>query len=86
MTDLNKNNFMKKSELIEIENRKLDLVKFLADLTCSRLYQEYLTIDEAFDLINQTKEQILKVFPDREETYNLLYKKRFLRIIEERFS
>ncbi|MFC1726052.1 hypothetical protein ACFL4T_10535 [candidate division KSB1 bacterium] len=77
---------MKKSELIQLENRNIKFVKFLADLTCSRLYQENLTIDEAFDLLYITKRQILKIFPDKDETYDLIYKRRFLRIIEERFS
>ena len=77
---------MKKSDLIQVEKEKIKSVRFLADFTCMRLYQENLTLDEAFDLINDTKKLILKIFPDKEDTYNLIYKKRFLRIIMERFS
>lgn len=76
---------MQKSDLIESENKKIKLAKFLADLTCSRLCQENLSLDEAFDLINNTKIMILGLFPDKEETYNIIYKNRFFRIIRERF-
>ena len=77
---------MSKTEKIEFENKKIKIVKFLADLTCMRLYMENLTMDEAYDLIYETKILILKLFPDKEETYNLIYRSRFLRIIRERFS
>jgi len=77
---------MNEQDKILQENKKIKLAKLIADITCVRLYQEDLTLDKAFDLINETKMKILKIFPDKEDTYNLIYNRRFMRIIKERFG
>ncbi|MFQ6618161.1 MAG: hypothetical protein ACE5QV_05680, partial [Fidelibacterota bacterium] len=58
-------------------------LKLIVDLTVSVLYQENLPEIEARKLVDNLKKQILKLFPDKEETYNLIYKPRFERILRE---
>ena len=58
----------------------------IVDLTTALLYQENLSINEALELMAATKRQVLALFPDKEEAYDLIYKPRFERIIKERLK
>lgn len=59
----------------------------IADLTCALLAQTpNLTPGEALDLISLARRAVLDLFPDKEPVFNLLYRPRFLRIVEERFG
>jgi hypothetical protein len=71
---------------IREENRKLRQVRLLADLTCSMLIQADITIPEMLNLVSATKKKILELFPDKESTFDLIYKPRFNRIIQERLN
>lgn len=71
---------------IEEERRKLRYLRMIVDLTTALLYQENLSINEALELMAATKRQVLALFPDKEEAYDLIYKPRFERIIKERLK
>jgi len=71
---------------IQEENRKLRQVRLLVDLTCSMLIQADITLPEMLNLVSSTKKKILELFPDKESTFNLIYKPRFNRIIRERLN
>jgi hypothetical protein len=72
--------------LIEEEEKKMKHLKFIVDLTQAILMQANLSIEEAIEIVNQTKRAILNLFPDKESTYELIYAPRFRRIIAERFT
>lgn len=73
-------------EEIAEERRRLRWVRFLADLTVNLLYQQPdLELAEAMRLVAGTRRAMLALFPGREETYDLLYRPRFDRVIAERF-
>ncbi len=61
-------------------------LRIIVDLTAAVLAEERLTIDEALDLINATKRTVLRLFPGKEDTYDIIYGRRFRRILSERFS
>jgi hypothetical protein len=44
-----------------------------------------LTIDEAAQLIADSRAAALTMFPDKEEAYNLLYRPRLQRLMRERY-
>ncbi|MCD6167427.1 hypothetical protein DRQ15_04730 [candidate division KSB1 bacterium] len=71
---------------IEQEEQKLRRLRFLVDFTTHLLYQEDMSMLEMLELVEATKQRILELFPDKEETYNLIYKPRFERIIRERLG
>lgn len=77
---------MPTEEEIKEERRKLRYLRMIVDLTTALLYQEDLSINEALELVTATKRQVLALFPDKEETYDLIYKPRFERIIKERLK
>ena len=71
---------------IHEENRKLRQVRLLVDITSSMLIQADITLPEMLNLVSSTKKRILELFPDKESTFNLIYKPRFDRIIRERLN
>ena len=74
------------SDLILEEDKKMRRLRIIVDLTASVLAQEKLTIDEALDLINGTKRTVLRLFPGKEEAFDIIYGTRFARIMRKRFG
>jgi hypothetical protein len=68
------------------ENRKVRLLRRAVDTAHAILLQADITVDEALDIVNATKRRALALFPDKEETYDLIYARRLFRAIEERFG
>lgn len=67
------------------EARKVRRLQFVIDLVTSVLYQSDVSIEEASELIATTRRFALRLFPGREQTYDLLYKPRFQRLMSEKF-
>ena len=78
--------FMENKEEIRRENIKIRRVRLLVDFTCSILAQTELSAVEMLHLVENTKMRVLDLFPDKESTYNLIYKPRFERIIRQRLN
>ena len=70
-------------EEIREENRRMRILRIIVDLTTVILMQGDITRQEALDLIQSTKKKILQLFPDKEATYNLIYKPRFERLLRQ---
>jgi hypothetical protein len=74
-----------KEALME-EDRRMRLLKFVVDLNQAILTQQVdLTIREAFQIMRDTRQAVLNLFPDKEGAFELIYAPRFRRIIKERF-
>lgn len=58
----------------------------IVDLTAAVLQQEEMSVAEALALARAAKQSVLHLFPDKEATFDLIYKPRFERIIRERFD
>jgi hypothetical protein len=68
------------------EERRLKIVRFVADLTLARLYQdEQLTHLDALALVERTRDVVLALFPGKEGAYELLYEPRFQRVLRARW-
>jgi hypothetical protein len=68
------------------EERRLRLVRFVADLTLARLHQDPdLTHLEALQLVERMRDLILGLFPGKERAYELLYRPRFERALRARW-
>ena len=61
-------------------------LRTIVDLTTAILYQGNLTAAEALELVAATKKSVLELFPDKGDTFDLIYKPRFERIIKERLK
>jgi hypothetical protein len=74
------------NEALLEEEKKLRLLKFVVDLNLAVLMQQTdLTLREAFEIMKDTKRAALNLFPGKDEVFELIYSRRFRRIIRERF-
>jgi hypothetical protein len=68
------------------EDRKLRRLQLMMDVVMSVIGQDKsLTIDEAAQLIADSRDAALAMFPGKEEAYNLLYRPRLQRLMRERY-
>ncbi len=68
------------------ELRKIRRLQMLINLVMCEISQSpNLTIEEASELVAGTKRAALAMFPDKEFAYDILYKPRLQRLMNERF-
>jgi hypothetical protein len=72
----------KPDEVLE-EERRLRQLRMTVDLTCCVLMQGGLSHTEAVELVAAARRRALQLFPDKEETYELILAPRFRRLVEE---
>jgi len=56
------------------------------DIAAALLWQVDLTLEEAQDVVNHAKQTALQLFPDKEDTFDLIYGSRFRRILVEKYQ
>ncbi len=72
-------------EALLMEERKLRRLRRAMDIAAVLLWQVDLTLEEARDVVNHAKHTALQLFPDKEETFDLIYGSRFRRILVEKY-
>lgn len=72
-------------EAVAEEQRRLDRLRRVVDVTCSLLRQPRLTQEEAVELVAVARRQALELFPDKEAVFDLVLAPRFRRILDERW-
>ncbi len=70
---------------LQLEEAKLQKLRGITNLTVALLYQADLTLADAQTLIAQTRSKALALFPDKADTFDLIYGSRFRRILSERY-
>jgi hypothetical protein len=71
---------------VEEENRKIRRLQMMMNMVMSVLCQdEDLTIEQASELVANSKKAALAMFPDKELAYDLIYRPRLQRLMNERF-
>jgi hypothetical protein len=73
------------AEVLE-ENRKVRRLQVAVDLVMNLLRQSDLPVEEAAALVAQTRQFALRLFPDKEQTYDLIYQSRFKRLLTEKYT
>jgi len=71
---------------IREENRRIRYLRFLVDFSILSIQQDDLSLEEAQKLVEDVKKAACNFFPGKEETFEVIYRPRFNRVIEERFS
>jgi hypothetical protein len=70
----------------EEEARKIRRLQIMMSMVMSVISQDPdLTIEEASEMAANTKRAALAMFPDKEFAYDILYKPRLQRLMNERF-
>jgi len=79
--------FDDREHLIQEEKKKIRRLRVLVDLTTNVLYQDAaLTREEAQQLVWGAEKAILKMFPDKQQTFDIVLRPRFERILRERWG
>ena len=68
------------------EQRKIRRLQMMMDMVMSVISQDgSLTVDQATELVADSKKAALAMFPDKELAYNIIYKPRLQRLMRERY-
>ena len=71
---------------LQDEQRKLRRLQIMVNMVMSVIGQDMsLTIDEASEMVADTRRAALAMFPGKELAYDLLYKPRLQRLMRERY-
>ena len=76
---------MNEKEIRE-ENRKIRFLRFLVDFSLRSIQQDDLLLEEALKVVEDVRRAVCNLFPGKEETFELIYRPRFNRVIQERFG
>ena len=72
-------------ESLLAEEKTLRRLGRAMDVAAALLWKVNLTLEEAQDVVNHAKRTALQLFPDKEETFDLIYGARFRRILSEKY-
>jgi hypothetical protein len=67
---------------LDEERKKLRRLRRMVDRTAKALRSDPLSEREALEVIENTKRNVLVLFPDKEEEFELIYRPRFNRLLE----
>ncbi len=70
-------------EEIDEESRRLRRLRIVVNLALSLIAQGEVPIEEAHNLIAATRRLALQLFPGKGEVYDLIYRPKFQRLINE---
>jgi len=70
-------------EEIDEESRRIRRLRIAVNLALNIIGQGQLPLEEALDLAAATRRVALQLFPDKGDTYDLIYRPKFQRLINE---
>ncbi len=83
--DTNEHPLQTPEELRE-EQRKIRRLQMMMNMVMSDISQDdTVTVDEAAEMVADSRRAALAMFPDKELAYNLIYKPRLQRLMRERY-
>jgi len=71
---------------IREENERIRHLRRLVDFSLALIAQSPMSPDEARRIVQAVRQQAMRLFPGKEETFELLYTPRFRRLIAEKFN
>ena len=71
---------------VRAENRKIRFLRFLVDFSILSIQVDDHSREEALEMVEEVKRVACNLFPGKEETFELIYRPRFQRVIRERFG
>jgi hypothetical protein len=68
------------------EQRRMHRLRVLVDIATVAVRGHPLARAEAEQVVRTLREQVVRLFPDKADTFDLIYGRRFRRLIDERFG
>jgi hypothetical protein len=72
-------------EALREEERRIRRLQRMVDLTAALLQQTDLTLASAQKLVHFCREKAIELFPDKGETFDLIYGSKLRRILADRY-
>jgi hypothetical protein len=72
-------------ELLD-EEKRLRQLRFVVDFAIEFIKNHSITHDEAIKIVEGVKKYALKLFPDKEEAFDIIYIPRFKRLLNDKFK
>jgi hypothetical protein len=69
----------------EEENRRIRRLKFMVDFSLEYLRTQRLNHDQAMTIVEGVRRLALRLFPGKEEAFDIIYAPRFRRLLNEKF-
>ena len=73
-------------QAITEENKKVRRLRFIVDFTLQYIRTQEITHDDAIAIVEGVKKHALRLFPGKEETFDIIYAPRFRRVLNEKFK
>jgi hypothetical protein len=69
----------------EEEDRRVRMLRRLVDFSFAYIAQSSIPLDHAHAVVEGVKRYALRLFPDKEATFDLIYLPRFRRLLQEKY-
>ena len=70
---------------LQEEEKKLRRLRFIVDFAIEYLRSQQLSHDEAIRVVEGVRKHTLKLFPGKEDAFDIIYAPRFKRVLNEKF-
>lgn len=77
---------MPTTEEIKQEDKKLRYLKLMVDFNMAVIAQTRMPIEEARKIVASVKEFAVRLFPEKEDVFDMVYRARFKRLINEKYG
>ena len=67
------------------ENKRIRRLRFIVDFSLHYIRTQRLSHDEAILVVEGVKRFALNLFPEKEETFDIVYAPRFKRLLNEKY-
>jgi len=71
---------------LQEEEKKLRRLRFIVDFALEYLRSQQLNHDEAIRVVEGVRKHALKLFPGKEDAFDIIYAPRFKRVLNEKFQ
>jgi hypothetical protein len=71
---------------LQEEEKKLRRMRFIVDFAIEYIGSQNLNHEEAIRVVEGVKKHALKLFPGKEDAFDIIYAPRFKRVLNEKFQ
>jgi hypothetical protein len=73
-------------DLLQEEEKKLRRLRFIVDFAIEYIRSQQLNHEEAIRVVEGVRKHALKLFPGKEDAFDIIYAPRFKRVLNEKFQ
>lgn len=78
--------FRNMDDPIQEEEKKLRRLRFIVDFAIEYIRSQQLNHEEAIRVVEGVRKHALKLFPGKEDAFDIIYAPRFKRVLNEKFQ